>query len=307
MLRLRGSFCDGTGDPVAMAHDALQAYRADVAAGKDALLVCDTTEMCDALNRRIHDESVDADAPAVTGARGHRIGKGDVIVSRRNDPTLEVYSPRDVHQRAEDPVRNGQRWHVFAVDPDHNRIAARRLEDGARTVFSGDYLREHIIHGYAVTVHSAQGVTADVTHAVLGEGASRNLLYVAMTRGRESNTAYLYERLAGEGDHEHAQPTPGVHVARRGSGREAASSCAPSSPTTTNRPTPPTTSPPKTPTVSSCPTASKGSSTAVPTPWPSGETTTRPGADKPATGSSTGNSAAISSSAAAATRASSTA
>ena len=126
-----------------------------------------------------------------------------------------------MHQRAEDPVRNGQRWHVFAVDPDHNRIAARRLEDGARTVFSGDYLREHIIHGYAVTVHSAQGVTADVTHAVLGEGASRNLLYVAMTRGRESNTAYLYERLAGEGDHEHAQPTPGVHVARRGSGREA--------------------------------------------------------------------------------------
>ena len=79
-----------------------------------------------------------------------------------------------MHQRAEDPVRNGQRWHVFAVDPEHNRIAARRLdEDGARTVFSGDYLTEHVTHGYAVTVHAAQGVTADVTHAVLGEGASR--------------------------------------------------------------------------------------------------------------------------------------
>ena len=43
-----------------------------------------------------------------------------------------------------------------------------------------------------------------------------------MTRGRDTNTAYLYERIAGEGDHEHAQPTPGVHVARRGSGRDAA-------------------------------------------------------------------------------------
>ena len=31
-----------TGDPIAMAHDALFAYWADTAAGKDALLVCDT-------------------------------------------------------------------------------------------------------------------------------------------------------------------------------------------------------------------------------------------------------------------------
>jgi hypothetical protein len=42
-----------TGDQIAMATDALSAYRADTAAGKDALLLCDTTEMADALNRRI--------------------------------------------------------------------------------------------------------------------------------------------------------------------------------------------------------------------------------------------------------------
>jgi hypothetical protein len=29
--------------------------------------------------------------------------------------------------------------------------------------------------------HSAQGVTADTSHAVLGENATRSLLYVAMT------------------------------------------------------------------------------------------------------------------------------
>jgi hypothetical protein len=101
------------------------------------------------------------------------------------------------------------------------RVAARRLSDGARAAFSGDYLRQHITHGYAVTVHSAQGVTADTTHAVLGETTSRALLYVALTRGRESNAAYLYERKAGETEHEHAQPD-GLHIARRGSGREAA-------------------------------------------------------------------------------------
>ena len=63
---------------------------------------------------------------------------------------------------------------------------------------------------------------SDTTHAVLGETTTRALLYVAMTRGRESNTAYLYERIAGEGDHEHAEQPDGVHVPRRGTSRDAA-------------------------------------------------------------------------------------
>ncbi len=53
-----------TGDQVAMAADAHDAYLADRAAGKDALLVCDTWEMADALNRRLHD--------TLTAARPHR-------------------------------------------------------------------------------------------------------------------------------------------------------------------------------------------------------------------------------------------
>ncbi|GLV12101.1 MULTISPECIES: MobF family relaxase [Mycobacterium] len=211
-----------TGDPIAMATDALAAYQTDVAAGRDALLICDTKEMADALNRRIHDDTISSQAPTVSAGRGHRIAQGDLIISRRNEPDIAVYDAADINTPAADPVRNGQRWHVLAVDPDHDRIAARRLDDGARTVFSGDYLHQHIHHGYAVTVHSAQGVTADTTHAVLGENTTRSLLYVALTRGRESNHAYLYERIAGETEHEHAEQQPGVHVARRGSGRQAA-------------------------------------------------------------------------------------
>jgi hypothetical protein len=212
-----------TGDEVAMAADALTGYQRDVAAGHDALLVCDTLEMADALNRRIHDQRIPADAPTVTAARGHRIAKGDVVISRRNEPAIEMYDAAGGIDKTADPVRNGQRWQVFAVDPEGDRIAARRLDDGARTVFAGDYLHTHVTHGYAVTVHSAQGVTAATTHAVLGEHTSRNLLYVAMTRGRDTNHTYLYERAAGETQHEHAQePEPGVHVARRGTTRAAA-------------------------------------------------------------------------------------
>jgi ATP-dependent exoDNAse (exonuclease V) alpha subunit len=108
-----------------------------------------------------------------------------------NDPAAE-----------QNPVRNGNRWRVAAVDTKTNRLAAERLDDGARVVFGGDYLREHINHGYAVTVHSAQGATADTTHAVLDETATRALFYVAMTRGRDSNTAYLYQHTS-----EHECPT----------------------------------------------------------------------------------------------------
>jgi hypothetical protein len=69
-------------------------------------------------------------------------------------------------------------------------------------------------------VHSAQGATAERTYAVLGETTTRALLYVAMTRGRDTNQAYLYERRAGETEHEYAE-APGVHAMRRGTSHDA--------------------------------------------------------------------------------------
>ncbi|WP_198345016.1 helicase C-terminal domain-containing protein [Mycobacterium sp. JS623] len=105
-----------------------------------------------------------------------------------------------------------------------NRLAAERLSDGARTVFDGDYLTEHITLGYATTVHAAQGVTTDTCHAILGEGASRSMAYVAMTRGRHTNNAYLYQKLNHEADHHHATPiaAPQIHQLHRGTKSTAA-------------------------------------------------------------------------------------
>ena len=134
------------GDPITMAADALAAYKTDTAAGKDALLVCDTTEMADALNQRIHNERRDAHAPTVTGARGHRIGVGDLILTRRNDPIIDLRSPNSGTGQP-DSVRNGNRWRVAAIDPAGNRVAAERLGDGARAVFENEYLCEHVSSG----------------------------------------------------------------------------------------------------------------------------------------------------------------
>jgi hypothetical protein len=206
------------GDQVTMAADALAAYKADTAAGKDALLICDTTEMTDALNQRIHRDSIAAGAATATGARGHRIAVGDLILTRHNDVTIALRDTTD--QAAEpNPVRNGNRWRVAAIDATTNRLAAERLDDRARVVFEGDYVREHITYGYTVTVHCAQGVTADTTHAVLGETATRSMLYVAMTRGRETNNAYTYERAT---EQEYGlDPLPGAHVTDRGTAAHA--------------------------------------------------------------------------------------
>ncbi|WP_254697462.1 AAA family ATPase [Mycobacterium avium] len=95
-----------TGDALTMAHDALTAYQTDLDAGKDSLLMTDRWEVCDALNTRLHHQTVAPQAPTAAGARGHRIGVGDVIISRRNDATVPVIDATD-HTQAADPVRNG--------------------------------------------------------------------------------------------------------------------------------------------------------------------------------------------------------
>ena len=117
------------GDQITMAADALAAYRADIAAGKDALLVCDTTEMADALNQRLHHDTIAADAPTVTGARGHRIAVGDLILTRRNDPSIALRNTDDPAAE-QSPVRNGQRWQVIRTSiPTTTGSIARRLDD----------------------------------------------------------------------------------------------------------------------------------------------------------------------------------
>jgi hypothetical protein len=197
-------------------------YLTDRAAGIDALLVCDTWELADALNRRLHSELAAA-GPTPAVARDQKVAPGDIVLSRRNDPTINVH-PGSADSARADQVRNGNRWRVAALDVETNRIAAERLSDGARVVFHGDYLQEHVTLGYATTVHSAQGVTADSCYAILGEGASRAMAYVAMTRGRHNNEAFLYQRLSNEADHEHSRIAHGeaIHSVRHGNKYSAA-------------------------------------------------------------------------------------
>jgi len=48
----------------------------------------------------------------------------------------------------------------------------------------------HVDHGYAVTMHKAQGTTVDRAYLLASGGTDRHLAYVGMTRHREAATLY---------------------------------------------------------------------------------------------------------------------
>lgn len=220
-----------TGDPIAMADDATNAYISARAQGHDAAIICDKWEIADAINRRLHSTYTDAASPAVRVAREQDVRHGDIIISRNNDATVRV-EPGLSHRPGTrvDQVRNGNRWEVLAIDAVHSRITAERVTDRARVVFERDYARNHITLGYATTLHAAQGITVGNSVArgacftVLSVGASRAMAYVGMTRGKDDNHAFIYQPFTGEGDHEHMRTAFGadIHQMQRGTKYEAA-------------------------------------------------------------------------------------
>ena len=60
--------------------------------------------------------------------------------------------------------------------------------------------------GYAVTSFRAQGLTTDTAHVLVDSAMTRETLYVAMTRGRDANVAYV---AVDKPDPSHVGPHPG--------------------------------------------------------------------------------------------------
>ncbi|MDQ6936482.1 MAG: TrwC relaxase, partial [Actinomycetota bacterium] len=175
------------------ADQAFAASSADVAAGLDTLLIASTNAQVRQLNLRAQAARLAADAvPAerrVTLADGTTATDGDVIITRRNDRRLAL--------SATDFVANGDRWTVASVRPDGG-LDVRHSRSLRRVTLPADYVVEHVQLGYATTVHGAQGQTVDTSHAVLTGTESRQLLYVALTRGRRENHLYLDLTVPGE-------------------------------------------------------------------------------------------------------------
>ncbi|WP_261773624.1 MobF family relaxase [Rhodococcoides corynebacterioides] len=174
------------GSIAAVTDDAYTAWSADRAAGKDALLLAPTRELVAELNTRARTDRLNAAGGPVGReallSDGLFASVGDVVRTRSNDRRNPLSQT--------DWVRNGDRWQVEDVTAAGD-LVVRHLELGRTVTLTADYARRATELGYAGTVHSAQGSTADTCHVVATGEETRQLAYVALTRGRFANHMYL--------------------------------------------------------------------------------------------------------------------
>ena len=167
--------------------DAYLAWLGDRAAGRDTVMLAATRDTVNALNERARADRLAGIAPRLRGPEvalsdGLAASVGDIISTRSNR--------RDLRLSATDWVRNGDRWRVTHIGAD-GTLTAQHLDLNRHVQLPADYVAEHTTLGYASTIHAAQGMTADTCHVIGSDALNRQLLYVAMTRGRHGNHIYL--------------------------------------------------------------------------------------------------------------------
>lgn len=175
-----------------MIDTAYAAWQSAIAAGESSVLIAEAATVVQDLNQRARADRV---LSGLTGAGrdvplagGDRASVGDLIITRRNDRTLTTTADG----LDGGFVRNGDRWQITRVHRDGSVEACREGHGVDASVrLPVDYVGEHVDLGYAVTAHRAQGLTVDSSHVLVTRATTRENLYVAMTRGRDTNRAYV--------------------------------------------------------------------------------------------------------------------
>ena len=195
-------FTDGPGSDMLAA--AYEAWRYDTALGKVSLLIAADNATVTALNDQAHTELVTlglVDQAGVQLADGLTAARGDRIVTREIDRVLtdgsghgRIISAR-TGKRDAGFVQNGQQWQVQRAMPDGS-LTVRLLNStgnptGRPVTLPAAYVAEHVQLSYATTAHRSQGLTVDTAHVIAPPSVSREAFYVAMTRGRLDNHAYV--------------------------------------------------------------------------------------------------------------------
>ena len=211
------------GDLATATEHTYQAWRRDRNSGRDSIMLAPTREIVTALNRRARadrlatlaggsstrpagvrvDHLFSNDAgPTLRAGRpgtftgrdvplgdGTRASSDDLIIARRNRRTMPITKT--------EWVKNGDRFRIHSVRR-NGSLKVTHLATGRTITLPAAYVSRHVTLGYASTVHTAQGITADTAHLVATGEETRQLFYVGMTRGRDQNHVYLVT--AGDGD-----------------------------------------------------------------------------------------------------------
>lgn len=155
--------------------DLIDSWERDRGAAPEAsrLILTHTNDEVQALNafarERLRGAGELGEEVTLQTDRGSRsFAAGDRIMFLRNERSLGV--------------KNGTLGRVESVSAARMAVI---LDSGSSVAFDiKDY--SHVDHGYAATVHKAQGVTVDRVHVLATPGLDRHAAYVALSRHRET-------------------------------------------------------------------------------------------------------------------------
>jgi hypothetical protein len=177
-----GRIADGTRDEML---DALYAaWKDDSDRGLHSLMLAGDTATVNKLNARARADRVASGVVIEEGvdvAGAMTAGVNDLVVTRENNRRLTTGTSW---------VKNGDEWTVSATHADGSMTVTRVSGHGS-VVLPAGYVAENLELAYASTAHRAQGRTVDSAHAFASPTTTREVLYVALTRGAESNHLYV--------------------------------------------------------------------------------------------------------------------
>jgi ATP-dependent exoDNAse (exonuclease V) alpha subunit len=110
----------------------------------------------------------------VAGGREYRVG--DRVVCLKNRRAVGLL--------------NGLRGAVTSVDPEARSIVVRLHDGTERSVPTGYLEAGHVDHGYAMTIHKAQGLTADQALVLATDDLYHEAGYTALSRARLDTHIY---------------------------------------------------------------------------------------------------------------------
>jgi hypothetical protein len=177
-----GRIKDGTRDEML---DALYtAWKADTDRGLHSLMLAGDTASVNELNARARAERV---------ASGEVVDEGVDVAGAMTASVNDVVVTRESNRRLTTGngwVKNGDVWTVSATHADGSMTVTRVSGHGS-VILPSSYIAENVELAYATTTHRAQGRTVDTAHAFASPTTTREVLYVALTRGSISNQLYV--------------------------------------------------------------------------------------------------------------------
>jgi conjugative relaxase-like TrwC/TraI family protein len=183
----RGRIIDGGTEEAAVAAIA-KAAAADRLAGRSVHVTAPTNQLAGEVSAAVRAHLVAAgvvtEHGVVLGRDGCTAGVGDVVQARRIDRNLGLV--------------NRETYRVLDVQGGGLDVVSTTT--GEALIIPASYVEQDVTLAYAGTVHSAQGATVGVGHALVTPNTTPASAYVGLSRGRDGNTAWCVTEHAGDTD-----------------------------------------------------------------------------------------------------------